>query len=586
MNNIRKETLYMALIKGAKEVMENRFLLNEINLFPVPDSDTGNNLYSLMQSIILNAELKHSVRATLESVADSAILGARGNSGLIFAEYFHGISQMTSDTSEITVREFALATQRGYLYANEAVAKPVEGTILTTMKVFHEAIDTLINEGHPFPEILERAYRCVEEAVLKTANQIRKNSVVDSGAMGFACFIKGFLNGIDAPLEGVEENMLEVMPTTSKGFHEHVDEKGMRYCTEALLEGEAIDIPSIKANLESYGNSLIVAGGKNKVRVHIHTNTPHLVFEFLEPSYTILTQKVDDMLWKQNVVHKRKYNTLIITDSIADIPHHVLGEEQVGVIHLNILLGRESYIDKLTITNEQLFRLTKKKRVQPTSSQPSAQVVGELFEEMLAYYEKIIVVTVSKALSGTYDVIKKAAKPFESQIEVIDSRQNSVAEGLIVWRAIKAIKDGMQSDKLRTLINRDVENSKILVSIKTLDNMIASGRLSTKMGSVAKRIGLKPIITLDSQGRGAVEKITFSSSDANLKIIRHMHQINQKRKIGSYAVAYVGDKAAGEKMAHELETTLGFSCEYIVESSSVIAAGAGEGAVAVAYTLK
>ena len=94
MMNIKKEILYNAFMSGAIEVMDNRLFLNQINVFPVADSDTGSNLYNMMNYIIQNAEIKPSLKATLESIADSAIVGARGNSGLIFAQYFHGISMV------------------------------------------------------------------------------------------------------------------------------------------------------------------------------------------------------------------------------------------------------------------------------------------------------------------------------------------------------------------------------------------------------------------------------------------------------------------------------------------------------------
>jgi len=589
MKNINKKNIYHAFIRGAKEVMENRLFLNKINVFPVADADTGNNLYSTMQSIVSHAEIGPSLKETLESVAESAIFGSKGNSGLIFAQYFHGMSQITIDKNEISPSDFVLAAQKGFMHAYESVENPVEGTILTVMKVFYESLDKSHSEGISFQVMLEKAHKSVEDAVLKTTNQLlqlKNTSLVDSGAKGFAYFVKGFVSSMNGQSE---KTMVEAVNNATGGYdhdirvHDIMEENKYRYCTEALIEGNKVDISQLKRNITPLGDSLIVGGWKNKVKIHIHTDLPHRLFELLEEKYTILSQKVDDMTRQQDVIYKRKYKTLIMTDSIADIPGIILDEAQVEVIHLKILLDTDSYIDKLTITNNQLFKLAKKKSVHPTSSQPSVKNVEDKFRYLLNYYDEILVISVSKALSGTFNVFMTAAKAFDNRVKVFDSKQNSVSQGLIVWRAIQALKDGKDSEAIQAVISKDIENTKILVSIKILDNMIASGRLSIRLGSLAKKIGLKPVITLNSKGEGTIEKIAFNSLDANKKILKHLYKVNRKHQILNYAITYIDDKEAGERFALSIKERLGFECAYIAQSSTIIAAGAGEGAVAVAY---
>jgi DegV family protein with EDD domain len=583
MNVIQKEKLYLALINGAKEVMENRLFLNKINVFPVADGDTGSNLFSTMQSVVANAELKHSLKHTLESIADSAIVGARGNSGLIFAQYLHGISQGIESEEALTTRDFVMASQKGVDYAYDAIENPVEGTMLTTMKVFHDSLNDGFNNALDLHDLLDKAYETVEAAVVNTTNQLavlKKATVVDSGAKGFAYFIKGFVNGVKGHFKTSDiEESTEVIPEI-----EHIHETiNFRYCTEALLEGQNVDVTSLKKELTGFGDSLIVAGGKRKVRIHVHTDQPHLVFEKLSKSYKVLTQKVDDMEKQQLLVHERKYKHVIVTDSIADLPKSFVDQEQIHVIHLNVLLGTESYLDKLTISNQQLFNLSKERHVHPTSSQPSIKIIENAYDYLLTYYESVLVITVSKALSGTYNAFAKASEAYKDKVKVVDSKQNSIAQGLLVWEAAQALKVGRSMENIMKQLNQNIKNSKILVKIKTLDNMIASGRLSVKAGALAKKIGLKPIVTLDEEGSGAIHQLAFSDKGSLKKILKHLVKVNKENGIKYYAITYVDDQQLGEKFAKEVEDVLKFPCSFLTESSAIIAAGAGKGAVAISY---
>lgn len=587
METITHDDLYNGLINGAREVMNNRQFLNNINVFPVADGDTGSNLFSTMHSIVYHSERKENTKTTLEAIADSAIMGARGNSGLIFAQYFQGLSEgMTSET-EITRENFVTAIKKAMDYAYQAVEKPVEGTMLTTMSVFYDALIKEVNSHETFEKILSSAFAKVEDAVENTTGQLKvlqKSSVVDSGAKGFAYFIKGFLAGIQGHLLSKDSLDTEEEAIPAIDIHDH--EIGeYRYCTEALIErNEAGE--NLKTVLSDIGDSIVQVKGKTKTRVHVHTNDPAEMFDRLSKQGKLIEQKVDDMNLQYERVHNRKYKTVIVTDSIADLPKEIIDDAQVHVVHMSLLVGEESYIDKLTVTNEKLFDLAKQKQTHPTSSQPTIKNIENTYRYLLTYYDTVIVLTVAKALSGTYNAFKKAAETFEENkqsIHVLETKQNSVAEGLIVWQAIENLKAGKSVEEILSEAERSISQSKILVKINTLDNMIASGRLSVRAGGIAKKVGLKPIVSLDEKGDGEVFKIAFQAKTAQKKILKHLKTLNEKKGIKYYAVTYVDDKKLGEAFAEELSGVLNKEPEFITKSSGVIAMGAGKGAVAVAY---
>ncbi|GAB2487446.1 DegV family protein [Alkalibacterium psychrotolerans] len=586
MKTITQNELYNGLINGAREVMNNRIFLNDINVFPVADGDTGSNLFSTMHSIVHHSQLKDNTKTTVETIADSAIIGARGNSGLIFAQYFQGFSEGITSETEITIENFASAIKAGMEYAYRAVEHPVEGTMLTTMTVFYESLSKELGSHEAFDKLLEAASEKVENAVEHTTEQLKvlkKSSVVDSGAKGFAYFVKGFLEGIRGHVISEDDSeSFESIPAISEDDHQIGD---YRYCTEALIEhkGNAEDL---KALISDIGDSIVEVKGKTKTRLHIHTNDPAEMFDRLSSKGQIIEQKVDDMVRQYDRIHHRKYKTVIVTDSIADIPEDMLDDAQVHVVHVSLLVGDETYIDKLTITNEKLFDVAKNKGIHPTSSQPTTRSVEDALRYLLTYYDDVVVFTVAKALSGTYNVFSKAAEKFadtNKNIHVIDTKQNSVAEGLIVWQAIENLKAGKSADEIMSVAEQSIGQSKILVKINTLDNMIASGRLSVRAGGIAKKVGLKPIVSLDENGEGEVFKIAFNPKTALKKILKHVKSVNDSKGIKHYAVTYVDNPQLGQEFADQLSNLLGKEPVYITKTSGVIANGAGVGAVAVAY---
>lgn len=590
MDTITHETLYQSLLNGAKEVMHNRMFLNKINVFPVADGDTGSNLFSTMQSIVFHAELKEDAKSTLESIADSAIIGARGNSGLIFAQYFQGLSEAMKNDTDVTKEAFIAASKAGMDYAYQAIEEPVEGTMLTIMKAFHDALHQASQQISAFDALIENALAQVDIAVDHTTDQLKilkQSAVVDSGAKGFAYFVKGFLDGLKGKM--IVDDALtseEVLPAIE---HEHEDASlQYRYCTEALIE-KTTDLPDLKKLLHDLGDSIVQVNGKQKVRVHVHTNDPSEMFKRLSQYGKILEQKVDDMVGQYNRIHHRKYQTVIVTDSIADLPQDIIDDEQIHMVNLSILVGDESYLDKLTVTNERLFELAKEKKTHPTSSQPTVKSIENTYRYLLSYYDDIIVFTVASALSGTYNAFMKARNSFtheQNRIHVIDTKQNSVAEGLLVWEAAQQLKAKTPVEQLILDAKQSIKQSKILVKINTLDNMIASGRLSVRAGALAKKVGLRPIITLDEQGEGGIFKIAFHPDKALKKILKHLKKLEETKGIKHYAVTYVDDPSLGEAFTEALTTTLGKPPVYTTKSSGIIAMGAGVGAVAVSYITK
>ena len=592
---ITSKELYDSLIHGANHVILNKEVLNKINVFPVQDGDTGSNLASMMRTIIQKSEHNNTVKKTLESIADAALFGARGNSGIIFAQYFRGLSETIADEADISIADYARASKVAAQYAYNAVEKPVEGTIITIMREWGLALTEEAFGKKSLEDIFANSLHKIQNALEKTKEQLpvlKKANVVDSGAKGFTYFCEGVLyyivnkNPLDIKIGIEEEDDFE--ESVQGILHDPIE--GARYCTECLLENiDGIYLDEIKKELSQSGNSIVVAGSKRKARIHIHTNEPADIFDYLREKGQIVYQKVDDMYGQEAIVNHRKAEIALVTDSIADLPQEMIDEFQIQIVHLDILWKEVSFLDKLTIHPARLLELSKQDKTLPTSSQPSPKHIENLLDHLSTYYHSIIVMTVSKELSGTYNNFSNSLKEFKKKdckISLINTKQNSGAQGLLVKKCAEYIRAGWSYENIVEQVESDIGKSKILVQVRTLDNMIKSGRLSVKAGQLAKKIGMKPIITLDEEGKGVLDGIAFSIKGSNRKLIHHIKNLIKTKGIEQYNIVHVNNLEGALELATVMTGIIGFEPDYLTETSSIIAISAGEGAVAISYLSK
>ncbi|MBO0458344.1 DegV family EDD domain-containing protein, partial [Enterococcus hulanensis] len=473
--------------------------------------------------------------------------------------------------------------------AYQAIEQPMEGTIITVIRSWAEALDDNVQFAS-LESLLPNALNKAKQALENTTNQLnilKKNQVVDAGAKGFYLFIEGFTDAIltkQPALYVVNEVTSGVKIEHSPQEHSHTSEPMYRYCTEVLLDCVELTKRELHQKLSPYGNSLIVAVNRGKARIHIHTNHPDKVLSYLSSVGEPIQQKADDMLLQYRVNKQRKAPIALVTDSIADIPVDYFLENQIHVLPMNILLGETSYIDKITLQSKQFIDLDNRTDGRATSSQPTLKNVENLFSFLETRYEAILVITVARKLSGTFYTVKEAAKRNRAiPIEVIDSRKNSVAQGLLVMKANEWILAGMPFEKIVSQVVEKRDQINILVSVDDLHSMIDSGRIPQTIGKIAKQVNLKPIVSLDEYGKGKLSKFAFSRKGNEKRLFQEILKVNQKHTIRRYAITHVNNEAKAKLWGQKLLEQLAFPPSYITDSSSVIAMSAGEGSVAVAY---
>ncbi len=311
------------ILAGAKVLEINRTKVDSLNVFPVPDGDTGTNMSLTIQSAVKELSLCSSNRLSelCDAVSKGALKGARGNSGVILSQLFRGICAEIKNGDEVTIRAFAKAMENGTKVAYSAVSKPKEGTMLTVARLMSEFARQAAPKYRDFAEFMADVIKKGEEALAQTPELLpvlKKAGVVDSGGMGLLCIYRGFL-GV---LTGEEVTEEYVAPEAGKSdedvFGDNSDiinldlgEIEFAYCTEFFIinlkkSTTLADIDRLKEKLMNIGDSVICIGDLELVKVHVHTNNPGQALSYAVELGELDRVKIENMLEQNRALRAKR----------------------------------------------------------------------------------------------------------------------------------------------------------------------------------------------------------------------------------------------------------------------------------------
>ena len=581
--------LYYAFIAGAKKVIENQVELNRINVFPVNDGDTGTNLSATIRSVIESIHPHRSYKITADRIAEATLTNARGNSGIIFAQFFYGLSIETGEFRSVTLKQFAESLTKTVSYVYSAVAKPVEGTMLTVIRDFADYIYSSRNKFSDFNNMLTSAYEILKQSLLETKSKLailEKNNVVDAGAKGFVLFFEGITEFINS--RNIRDLISSRQITTAfQKNEETVTEKmNFRYCTEALIRECTVDREMLIKILEKYGDSVVVAGSDKIRRIHLHTNVPSELYDNLRKAGTITFQKADDMLRQYQTANERKWKIALVTDSTCDLSQELLDKYQVNVLPININFGENHYLDKVTLQPEQFYKLLGESGEHPKTSQINEITFINIYSHLVSHYDSVIAIHLSDKLSGTFFSSQKAARKisgeFGKPVTVLNSRNLSGSLGLIILRTAQAIENGFSHDEVVSMAEKWIQNTRIFVSVKNLKYMVRGGRVSATKGFIAGILNINPIVSLDDTGKAILFDKTFSQKANMERVMKHVRKINDNNRIWNYIVLHANNTGSAGWFSEKMERLTGMKPVSVVNISPVIGANAGAGAASVA----
>jgi DegV family protein with EDD domain len=589
--------LRRSLIAGCEYVQSQRAELNRINVFPVPDGDTGTNLALTASAIAeaLRINREESVGLVARQAAEAAILGARGNCGMILSHFLLGFSEGIDSRSRLVIPEFRVAMRKGVDHVYRALEKPVEGTIVTVMREVAEEAE--VTSTTDFAELIERLLERARDTLERTRDMLpalKAAGVVDAGAKGFVSLMEGVVGLMRGdPFIPLAAAPSYDLPAAAASVAYPAESERYRFCTEALVRGDALpEAATVRAALRDRGDSLIVIRGTDILKLHIHTDVPEEVFAYLRALGQLVTHKAEDMAAQHRAVERAAASHVrlarrpvsLVTDSSCDLPKEVVQAHGIHVVPMTLVFGEQALLDGVDIDAAAFVeRLRHGERA--TTSQPPPAAFLDAFDRAAEDGETVIGLFVASALSGTFKSAEAAAqRRADSPITLVDSRGASLTLGLLVLRAAELAELGWTGDRIAAELTRIRDQSGLFFTVDVFDNLLASGRVGRGSVLIAGLLDIKPVLGLDATGR--VVPIAKVRGRANVlpKMLAALEaKVPRDARSLRFGIIHVGAPEIVQTVAAALKKRYGERETIVAPATPVLATHLGPGAWGLAY---
>lgn len=334
---INGHDFYNMVVNASNRLLEESDFVNALNVFPVPDGDTGTNMSMTFKAAVkeienLNSE---SIGETSKKLAKGALMGARGNSGVILSQILRGISKGLEGKTEVDGRELAVAFEEGSKAAYKAVMRPTEGTILSVIRAAAESV-TNVEESNVIA-VMETVVTNAKIMLDKTPDllpALKKAKVVDSGGMGLYIILQGMLDALKNDIKAeIKDVAVKSAGATGAASTEDIDIK-FGYCTEFIIVGDASKAKEFQDKIENLGDSMIVVGYEDVIKVHIHTNDPGKVLSNAVQYGELSKIKIDNMREEHREVLALKNE-----EAASDIQEEVAPAESKKYAFISVAMG-------------------------------------------------------------------------------------------------------------------------------------------------------------------------------------------------------------------------------------------------------
>ncbi len=290
------------------------------------------------------------------------------------------------------------------------------------------------------------------------------------------------------------------------------------------------------------------------------------------------------MVMQMDVAENQKYSIALVTDSTCDLPQEFIEKHQINVVPLSVHFGDTYYLDRVTLKPDRFYKMLPKATYYPSSAQPTFKEFSNKYNYLSTHYDSVISVHLSEAMSGTCSNSRKAAKTISNfskkPITVINSKRLSAGLGLIMMRAAEMLEAGAAHNELVKNIEGWSEKTEMFVTTKTMKYLVKSGRVSTTKGFIGKLLSIKPVITVNNEGK--TDPIGKPRSEkGSMKLT--MKLVNQKmkgRKIWGYAISHADNLTTANWYADQMKAlTGGMEPKFINYGSPVLGVNTGPGVV-------
>ena len=590
--------LARSLFAAADWVAAGRDEINRINVFPVPDGDTGTNFSLTLRAVAdaLRALGDAPLPDTARTMARAAVLGARGNSGMMLAHFLMGFAESLGDRPAATTRDVAAALRQGADRLYESLDDPREGTILTVAREAAAAAERAAAETGDVGEFMRRLLAEGEIALARTPELmavLKEAGVVDAGGKGFVRMIEGVVRMIEgdpilslADANGSAPSVVQV-PAASV---EIAAERDFQFCTEVLVRGEQLPPANeVRAAMHGFGGSVVVAVMSDILKVHVHTDTPEAVFSYAARWGRVETTKADDMRAQhRRLAHIDRRPVAIVTDSSADLADSVLDRHHIAIVPLQVVFGNETFRDRVELRPEEFYRRLRAARELPTTSQPTPAEFVRVLRDARSEADEVVGVLLSGSLSGTYASAQASVRAAGiSGVHLVDSRSASLGVGMLALRGAELAESGWPAAEIAAELERVRGQAGMLLTVDRYDNLLRSGRVSRGKAWIAGMLDVKPILSLDPEGRVVpVDRVRGREQLVPRVLALLEKRLTPRPRVVRFGVVHT----VAPEMAERVRTALVAAYRprdcFVTLATGVLGTHVGEGAWAIFYQVE
>jgi dihydroxyacetone kinase-like predicted kinase len=446
MEELTHKQLQKMILFSCERVERDKEEINKINVFPVPDQDTGSNLSGTLNGVkdaIINKNFNN-FRDLGDAALEGALMAAQGNTGIIYTGFMVGFFDDIKESSKINTIDLSISFKKGFERAKDSIQNPQKGTILDVMEAFAEEFTKESEKSKDIVKNFEKAIKKAHKALLNTKEQmtiLKKAGVVDAGGLGFLMILETYF---DTLIEN--ENPFSKKPTKKTiATKRLVQILTNRYEVVALMRDVSISESDMREKLKNLGDCLDIILVKDRVKIHIHTDDPYIVRDIIRTFGEEETMRIEDMarevVGEESVV---KNQIGIVTDEISGLNEKNIQHYKIESIPYKIdwngidELKGETVAEKLKTAKEEGFKFSPK--VIPIDP----KFFKEAFEKQLKTFKEVLCITSSNSYFNTYDIALKGREMLEKgkdRVYIFDSKNIGAGQAIIILKAIDLINE-------------------------------------------------------------------------------------------------------------------------------------------------
>jgi uncharacterized protein len=444
-----------------------------------------------------------------------------------------------------------------------------------------------------FRSLLDEALRVAHRSLEKTTDclaELKRAGVVDAGALGFVHFLEGVRDFFFSEAgEQLEPSLPEIEEERDPSDLGPV-RWSFRYCTEAVVWGTDIDRHEVMERLQTLGDSVVVAGDREEIHAHVHTNVPAYVLALLAQYGTLASQKVEDMLESVGVRSQPQESAdrsgiALVTDSVCDLPMTFLTDRRIHVVPVRLVFGDDVLRDRVDLAPDEFYRRLQSETTLPRTSQPSPDEFVTLYRHLTGTHTAILSIHISADLSGTYQSARSAARQVSAEtgvpIAVIDSGSASCAEGLVMWSAAEGVRAGLSAANCTAIAQSVAASLKVFVFVPTVKYFVRGGRLSPLQGAIARLLHLLPVLTSEDGKLVPASKV-LGRRHARSVVLRKALSAARPASQPLFVVSHSAAPDLGASVRAQILKRMPHAEVWVTDTAPAIGAHSGPGGFAVA----